>query len=65
VVETRLAMAERHVREGRRTIERQRELIASQTARRVDTVASEALLQSFERSLAIFEDDLRRIVKAG
>ena len=57
------AMAERHVREGRRTVERQREIIARQKQQGVDTAAAEALLLTFERSLAIFEDDLCKIVK--
>jgi hypothetical protein len=55
------AMAERHVITGRRTVARQREIIARLKSLGRDTHESERLLDTFERSLAIFEDDLRRI----
>jgi hypothetical protein len=61
--ETRHATAERHVAEGRRAIERQRELIARQSALGQDVRVSEALLATFERSQAIFEANLQRILR--
>ena len=42
-------------------VERQRRLIAERRARGFDTEASEQLLQQFERSQAILEDDLARL----
>jgi hypothetical protein len=56
---TKLAMASRHVAEGRGVIERQRALITSQRKAGLNTTASEKLLDLFERTQAIFEDDLR------
>jgi hypothetical protein len=55
------AMAERRVQEGRRTIARQRELIARQKALGQDTTISQSLLDEFEQSQTIFETDLHRI----
>jgi len=59
ITETKLAMASRHVAEGRRVVERQRALISSQRKAGLDTSASEKLLNLFESTQAIFEDDLR------
>jgi hypothetical protein len=59
ITETKLAMASRHVADGRRVLERQRALITSQRKAGLDTSASEELLDLFERTQAIFEDDLR------
>ena len=59
----RHAQAERHVDDGRRIIDRQRVLIERQKALGSDTAESETLLASFERSQAIFEGDLVRILK--
>ena len=58
MAEDRLKMAERHVREGRLTVARQRELIARLKALGLDTAASQSLLADFERSLASFEEHL-------
>src|ERR1051326_3718091 len=63
MAESRRAMAERHVQEGRRTVERQRELVARQKAFGHDTTASETLLGQFERTLAGFEEHLDSIRK--
>jgi hypothetical protein len=49
--------------DGRRTVEHQRQLVAHQKATGRDTTSSEALLATFERSLAIFEDHLRAIME--
>ena len=57
----RLAMAERHVRDGRAIVERQRELIEGRFRRGDSTIASEELLVTFEQSQAIFEADLVRL----
>ena len=54
----RIAIASRHVRDGRTIVERQRRLIDDLRRRGISTESSEALLRSFERSQAIFEDDL-------
>jgi hypothetical protein len=50
MAESRRAMTERHVRDGR-----QRALVAGQRT------AGHDIRTSFERSLAVFEDDLRAI----
>jgi len=54
-----IALARRHVEEGRRIVERQRKLIA---AKRVGPDAAD-LLKTFERSLEIFEGDLARLLQ--
>ena len=54
-------MAERHVEEGRRTVARQRQLVARQKALGQDTAVSESLLSEFQRSLVVFEEDLQSI----
>ena len=59
----RRAIAERQVENGRRMIDRQRELIAGNKARGFDTVAAERLLASFERSQAIFDEELATLRK--
>ncbi len=53
--------AKRHVADGQRVIDRQRDLIGRQKALGCDTSRSEELLAAFERSQAIFESDLVRI----
>jgi len=60
-METRLERAERHVREGRQIVERQRRLVLDQHQKGHDTTTAEELLQTFERSLSGFEDDLAAI----
>ena len=59
--ESRFAMAQRHVREGRRIVERQRQLVLGQQQQGYDTTASESLLRAFERTLDVFESDLAAI----
>jgi len=59
--ESRFAMAQRHVREGRPIVERQRQLVLGQQQRGYDTTASESLLRTFERTLDVFESDLAAI----
>jgi hypothetical protein len=61
--ESRLEMAIRHVRVGREIVERQRRLIAAQRGRGHSTCYAESLLATFERSLAVFEDDLASLQK--
>jgi len=61
ITETRLAQSARHVAEGKRIVARQRELVAKGKAAGHDTFNAERLLDQFERTLAIFEDDLRAI----
>ena len=58
-----LAMARRHVLRGQRVVERQRKLVARKKAIGEDATASEALLETFERTLALLEDHLRLILK--
>lgn len=60
-----LAMAERHVRDGRAIVARQRGLIERYRSRGHSTFASEELLSCFERTQAIFEDDLARLRRQG
>jgi hypothetical protein len=59
--ESKLEQALRHVREGRRIVARQRQLINQQKAAGGDTSSSEELLLQFECTLAIFEADLQAI----
>jgi hypothetical protein len=54
-------VAQRHVAEGQRVIERQRALIRRQQEAGRDTKDAEQLLATFERSQVLFEDDLARI----
>jgi hypothetical protein len=61
--EPRSARAHRHVTQGRRIVARQRELITEIRDRGADSTSAEDLLSAFERSLAIFEDDLAAIIK--
>ena len=53
-----LAQAQRHVDSGRGIIARQRLLIEGQIARGADTTVSARLLSMFERTQAVFEEDL-------
>ncbi len=55
----KLALAERHVLEGRKIVARQRDLVASRGG--YDMAFAEQLLDQFERSLATFEGDYRAI----
>jgi hypothetical protein len=57
------ALAHAHVIKGRRIVARQRELITEIAARGGDCESAQDLLAAFERSLAIFEDDLAAIIK--
>ena len=59
--ETLREMALRHVTTGRRIVAAQRRRIELLRIDGRDATASEALLARYERSLAIFEDDLKRI----
>jgi len=61
--ETTLEQATRHVRDAKRTIARQRALIAKQKEEGYDTETADSLLIQFELALAIFEDDLLAIQK--
>jgi hypothetical protein len=54
-------MAERHVRDGRVIVSRQRLLIERRQELGEGTEASRELLVDFERPLAIFERDLKRL----
>ena len=57
----RIAMAERHVRDGRAVLDRQRDLIERHRAHGYNTDRHEDLLRCFERSQATFESDLVRL----
>jgi hypothetical protein len=59
----RTALAQDHVTSGRRIVARQRQLIVEIRARGGDCVKAEDLISAFERSLAIFEDDLASVLK--
>lgn len=58
-LEDKIALAHWHVEEGRRIVEQQRKLIAEKHG------GPDALdlLRTFERSLAIFEGDLERLIQ--
>jgi len=55
---THQLLAQEHIIKGRRIIARQRRLIEEIRARKGDTISAEELLAQFERSLAVFEEDL-------
>lgn len=57
----RYHLACRHVAGGRQVIDRQRAIINRQRAHALDSRDAERLLEAFERSQAIFEDDLDRV----
>jgi hypothetical protein len=59
----RTALAHDHIIIGQCIVARQRQLIADIRARGGDCAKAEDLLSEFERSLAIFEDDLSIIQK--
>jgi hypothetical protein len=54
-----IEIATRHVEDGRRIVQRQRDLVASGTT----LPGALDLLATFARSQSIFEDDLARFVK--
>jgi len=54
----RRLLALKHVISGRRIIDRQRRAIAQRKAIGADTSESERLLESFEKTQLIFEQDL-------
>ena len=57
----RQAIAQRHVAEGQRVIESQRELIRKENMLGHDTKDAEKMLAKFERSQRTFERELARI----
>jgi len=59
----RLEMARRHVADGHRLVASQRRIVATKRKQGFDPTLSEDLLNSFEQSLAAFEDDLTRLLK--
>lgn len=60
--EKRHAVAQGHVDTGRRAIDHQRSIIASQTTHRLNSQASRDLLAAIERSQEIFEGTLARLL---
>jgi hypothetical protein len=60
--EKRHAVAQRHVDTGRRAIDHQRSIIASQKAHRLNSQASQDLLAAMEQSQKIFESNLARLL---
>ncbi|HLH93445.1 MAG TPA: hypothetical protein VKX28_33890 [Xanthobacteraceae bacterium] len=63
MTESSREIAARHVREGRRVVERQRRLIRRQQEHGHDTTLSKSLLMAFERTLDIFEADLAALAE--
>jgi hypothetical protein len=61
----RTALAQDHVTKGRRIVARQLQLIGEIRARGGDSVGAEDLLSAFERTLAVFQDDLASILKTN
>jgi hypothetical protein len=59
-LDERIVMAARHVETGRLIIARQRALLA----RGLTDMRGEDLLETFERSQQIFEEDLAALLKA-
>jgi hypothetical protein len=65
IVESKLALAARHVARGKQIVVQQRALIAKRREAGQDTTLAEGILVQFENSLAIFEADLLAIKKEG
>jgi len=61
MAETAREMAVRHVVSGHRIVAAQRALVTRLCNDGRDASTAEQLLRQFERSLAMFEDDLRQI----
>lgn len=59
--ETELEMARRHVAEGRRTVERQRSILAELRTDGHPTSIAETLLQEFMRSQKLHKEHLSRL----
>jgi hypothetical protein len=57
--ESKLALAARHVADGRRIVAEQRARVARQQYLGLNTCQAEGLLDQFERTQAIFEADLK------
>ena len=60
-LDRRIALAIAHVENGRRIIERQRKIVADGLTGK----GGRDLLETFERSQAIFETDLAELLKAA
>jgi hypothetical protein len=60
-MESKVEMAFRHVVQGRRIVARQRQLVEWLALNGRETTKAEQILDSFVRTLAIFEDDLTRL----
>jgi hypothetical protein len=60
-METMFDMAQRHVLDARKIVERQRELIARKGAHHQDTTEAQELLVRFEKTLAMFEEHLAEL----
>ena len=58
-----LSLAQQHVTEGRRIVERQREIARQHEVDGRDAERAEAVLDAFERTLAIFEEHLRSMMQ--
>jgi hypothetical protein len=54
-------MAARHVTSGRRIVAGQRKLVEQRLAEGKDVREAEQLLSQYERTQAIFEDDLKQL----
>jgi hypothetical protein len=59
----RIVIAYRHVASGRSVLARQRSVITKKNKLSIDVSGSEELLVVFEKSQAIFEDDLERLLR--
>ncbi|MCA6122222.1 hypothetical protein J6500_10025 [Bradyrhizobium sp. WSM 1704] len=55
-----IALAEKHVENGRRIVAKQRERVESGNSYNI--AQARELLEHFERTLAIFESDLKRLL---
>jgi hypothetical protein len=58
-----VAIIEARVAEARRIVERQRKIVETFRRRNMNASDAESLLVAFEKSLAIFEDELQSAVK--
>lgn len=59
--ETRVQIAERHVRQAETHVARQKQMIERLRRRNRSTVDDEKLLQIFQETLKVHQDDLERL----
>ncbi len=62
-MEDKIETARQRVANGKAAVERQRALVAEKKSQGVDSAASEQLLETLERALGVFGDELAATIK--